>query len=32
VDAAKIAFQKVIKLAPDSKLAQEAKKKLGSKG
>ncbi len=31
-DAAKIAFQKVIKLAPDSKLAQEAKKKLGLKG
>ena len=27
-DAAKLAFQKVIKLAPDSKLAQEAKKKL----
>lgn len=32
VDAAKTAFQKVIKLAPDSKLAQEAKKKLNSKG
>ena len=31
-DAAKIAFQKVIKLSPDSKLAQEAKKKLGVKG
>ena len=31
-DAAKTAFQKVIKLAPDTKLAQEAKKKLGSKG
>jgi len=27
-DAAKIAFQKVIQLAPDSKLAQEAKRKL----
>ena len=26
-DAAKVAFQKVIQLAPDSKLAQEAKKK-----
>jgi tetratricopeptide (TPR) repeat protein len=31
-DLAKTAFEKVIKLAPDSKLAQEAKKKLGSKG
>ena len=31
-DAAKIAFQKVIQLAPDSKLAQEAKKKLDNKG
>jgi tetratricopeptide (TPR) repeat protein len=30
-DAARIAFQRVIQLAPDSKLAQEAKKKLGSK-
>jgi tetratricopeptide (TPR) repeat protein len=30
-DAAKLAFQKVIQLAPDSKLAEEAKKKLGSK-
>jgi tetratricopeptide (TPR) repeat protein len=30
-DAARTAFQKVIQLAPDSKLAQEAKKKLGSK-
>jgi TolA-binding protein len=27
-DAAKTAFQKVIQLAPDSKLAQEAKRKL----
>jgi tetratricopeptide (TPR) repeat protein len=27
-DAAKTAFQKVIRLAPDSKLAQEAKRKL----
>ena len=27
-DAAKVAFQKVIQLAPDSKLAREAKKKL----
>jgi len=27
-DAAKVAFQKVIQLAPDSKLAQEAKRKL----
>ena len=30
-DAAKIAYQKVVALAPDSKLAHEAKKKLGSK-
>ncbi len=30
-DAARIALQKVIRLAPDSKLAQEAKKKLSSK-
>ena len=30
-DAAKIAFERVIKIAPDSKLAQEAKKKLGNK-
>jgi len=30
-DAARTALQKVISLAPDSKLAQEAKKKLGSK-
>jgi tetratricopeptide (TPR) repeat protein len=29
-DLAKTAFEKVIKLAPDSKLAQEAKKKLNS--
>ena len=29
-DAAKIAFEKVIRLAPDSKLAHDAKKKLGS--
>jgi tetratricopeptide (TPR) repeat protein len=29
-DAAKLAFQKVVTLAPDSKLAQEAKKKLSS--
>jgi TolA-binding protein len=27
-DAAKVAFQKVIQLAPDSKLAHEAKRKL----
>lgn len=27
MDAAKVAFQKVIQLAPDSKLAQEARKK-----
>jgi tetratricopeptide (TPR) repeat protein len=31
-DAAKAAFEKVLQLAPDSKLAHEAKKKLGSKG
>ncbi len=30
-DAARTALQKVIQLAPDSKQAQEAKKKLGSK-
>ncbi len=30
-DAERAALQKVISLAPDSKLAQEAKKKLGSK-
>jgi len=30
-DAARLAFQKVIQLAPESKLAQEAKRKLGSK-
>ena len=30
-DAARVAFQKVIQIAPDSKLAQEAKKKLGNK-
>jgi tetratricopeptide (TPR) repeat protein len=29
-DAAKIAFEKVIKLAPDSKFAKDAKKKLAS--
>ncbi len=29
-DAARTAFQRVVRLAPDSKLAQEAKKKLGS--
>jgi TolA-binding protein len=29
-DSAKAAFQKVIKLAPDSKFAAEAKKKLAS--
>jgi tetratricopeptide (TPR) repeat protein len=29
-DAAKIAFEKVIKLSPDSKFAKEAKKKLAS--
>jgi tetratricopeptide (TPR) repeat protein len=28
--AAKVAFQKVVKLSPDSKFAAEAKKKLGS--
>ncbi len=28
MDAAKVAFQKVIRIAPDSKLAEEAKKKL----
>jgi len=31
-DAAKAAFEKVLQLAPDSKLAHDAKKKLGSKG
>ncbi len=31
-DAAKTAFERVVKLAPDSKLAREAKKKLNSKG
>ena len=31
-DAAKAAFEKVLQLAPDSKLAHEAKKKLGNKG
>jgi tetratricopeptide (TPR) repeat protein len=30
-DAAKIAFQRVIQLAPDSKLAHDARKKLSSK-
>jgi tetratricopeptide (TPR) repeat protein len=30
-DAAKIAFEKVVKLAPDSKLAHDAKKKLDNK-
>ena len=30
-DAAKIAFRRVVQLAPDSKLAQEAKKKLASR-
>jgi TolA-binding protein len=30
-DAAKIAFRRVLQLAPDSKFAQEAKKKLSSK-
>lgn len=30
-DAAKMAFRRVITIAPDSKLAQEAKKKLGNK-
>lgn len=30
-EAARIALQKVIQLAPESKLAQEAKKKLGNK-
>lgn len=29
-DAAKIAFEKVVKLAPDSKFAKEARKRLGS--
>lgn len=31
-DAAKLAFEKVIQLAPDSKFAHEARKKLGAKG
>lgn len=31
-DAAKTAFEKVVQLAPDSKLGREAKKKLASKG
>ena len=31
-DAAKAAFEKVLQLAPDSKLSREAKKKLDSKG
>ncbi len=31
-DGARAAFEKVMRLAPDSKLAREAKKKLGSKG
>jgi tetratricopeptide (TPR) repeat protein len=31
-DAARAAFQKVLQLAPDSKFAHDAKKKLGSKG
>ncbi len=31
VDAAKLAYQKVVSLAPDSKLAHEAKKKLDRK-
>ena len=30
-DAAKIAFRRVLQIAPDSKLGQEAKKKLASK-
>jgi tetratricopeptide (TPR) repeat protein len=30
-DAAKAAFRRVIQVAPDSKMAQEAKKKLGQK-
>ena len=30
-DAAKLAFQKVIQIAPDSKFAREAKKKLSAK-
>ena len=30
-EAARVAFQKVVQLSPDSKLAQEAKKKLGNK-
>ena len=31
-DAARIAFQRVMRIAPDSKLANEAKKKINSKG
>lgn len=31
-DGAKAAFEKVVQVAPDSKLAKEAKKKLGNKG
>ena len=31
-DAAKLAYKKVVDLAPDSKLGHEAKKKLNSKG
>ena len=31
-DEAKLAFQRVLKIAPDSKLAGEAKKKLGTLG
>ena len=30
-DAARTAFEKVLQLAPDSKLARDAKKKLGNK-
>jgi tetratricopeptide (TPR) repeat protein len=30
-DAARVAFQRVLELAPDSKLAQEAKKRISSK-
>jgi len=30
-DAARVAYQKVMQISPDSKLAQEAKKKLGTK-
>ena len=31
-DGAKAAFEKVVQVAPDSKFAKEAKKKLGNKG